>query len=57
MRLVEMRLLHEDVEKRIEAKMEVIQSARAEALDALKEAVVEAQVGFLLGIFSRLVTI
>ena len=42
--LVEMKGLREDVEKRIEAKMEAIQSARAEALDALKGVVAEAQV-------------
>ncbi|KAG8215917.1 hypothetical protein J3R82DRAFT_7889 [Butyriboletus roseoflavus] len=53
----EMRLLHEDVEKRIEAKMEVIQSARTEALDALKEVAVEAKVVFRLDIFSRLIII
>lgn len=55
--LVEMKSLREDAEKRIEAKMEAVQSARAEALDALKEVVVEAKVGFCLGVFSRLVTI
>jgi len=39
----EMRSLREDVEKRIEAKMETIQKARTEALDALKEVVGEAE--------------
>ena len=48
---VEMRSLRDDVEKRIEAKMDVIQSARAEALDALKEVVVEAEVGSCLAVF------
>lgn len=46
-----MRSLRDDVEKRIEAKMDVIQSARAEALDALKEVVVEAEVGSCLAVF------
>lgn len=44
MGLVEMKLLREDVEKRIEGKMEAIQSARAEVLDVLKQVVVEAEV-------------
>ncbi|KAI9455640.1 hypothetical protein HD554DRAFT_267569 [Boletus coccyginus] len=39
----EMKVLREDVEKRIDAKMEAIQSARAEALDALKGVVAEAE--------------
>jgi hypothetical protein len=45
--LVEMKAVREDVEKRIEAKMEAIQSARTEALDALKGVVAETQVGSL----------
>ena len=36
--------LREDVEKRIETEMGAIQSARAEALDAMKEVVVAAEV-------------
>ncbi|KAG9312751.1 hypothetical protein JVU11DRAFT_7185 [Chiua virens] len=39
----EMKSLRENAEKRIEAKMEAIQSARAEALDALKEVTIEAK--------------
>lgn len=39
-----MKAVREDVEKRIEAKMEAIQSARAEALDALKGVVAETEV-------------
>lgn len=57
MYLVEMKSLREDVEKRIEAKMEAVQSICAEGLDALKEVVVEAKVGFYFGVFSRLFTI
>lgn len=41
---VEMKALREDVEKRIEANMEAIQNARAEALDALKSTVADAEV-------------
>lgn len=40
-----MKSLREDVEKRIEAKMQTFQNARAETLDALKGVVAEAEVG------------
>lgn len=48
-----MKTLREDVEKRIEAKMDAIQSARADALDALKGVVAEAEVGFTFRGWSR----
>lgn len=50
---IEMKTLREDVEKRIEAKMDAIQSARADALDALKGVVAEAEVGFTFRGWSR----
>lgn len=46
-----MRSLREDVEGRIEARMEAIQSVRTKALDALKEVVAEAEVGPHPGVF------
>ena len=51
--LIEIKAVQEDVEKRIEAKMEAIQSACMEALDALK-VVAETPIRFFLGVFSSL---